>query len=109
MSAAAGSHQASNRPLVAVPGRVRMYQPQGTTAAKVEAALRPLHSAIATAERAAARARLAVRPRPVPDPAGPDSQGRMLVSGKTIQGTSEIGSSSPEVWPATVSATGDSA
>src|SRR5271167_1351947 len=67
-SAAAGSHQASIRPLMAAPGRVRMYQPHGITAAMVEAALRPLHSAMATAERATAPARLAAWPRPVAVP-----------------------------------------
>jgi hypothetical protein len=78
-------------------------------AARVEAALSPLHSAMAKAERATARARLGVRPRPAPVPLVADSQGRMLVSGTMIHGASVIGSNSPEVWPATVSATGDSA
>src|SRR6516225_10679554 len=69
----------------------------GSSAAAVHAALVPLHSATATADRAAARAGLAAAV-----PAAP-------ASGMMIQGAMACGRYSPEYSPSIVSAMGDRA
>ena len=87
----AAVHQAARRP-PAPPGRVRMYTPAGTMAARVETALTPPMHATTRPERAAALQ------------SGPER-----VSGSTAHGASTPGSTPAEVEPTRMVKVGHSA